>query len=234
MHFIIACLLIVGPTSPQAETIELETRGLLSAKTRMLIPTHFEQTSEEMLQAKYPSKSRPTTVLMDERGTVNVSLSHPTYATSTKELKEAHRALERMFCSQDPSVIWYRSELSSINDQECFILELLTPASDTGVYNILVVTSLENRILIISVNPIKELIERWLSTGRRMVESITVNLGGGTASSSPLPTVARVSSGLTGQPASLGNLHQNDRREIGLGTIRKEEQNGRPPILSET
>jgi hypothetical protein len=168
----LACFLLVGGTLPQAETIQLETRNLLDGKIQMLIPTHFGPMSEELIRVKYPKEGRPTIVLSNERGTVNIAVNHTSNVMSPKDLDEVHRAFDRMFRNQYPSATWYRSERTTLNGQECFILELLTPAVDTEIHNIIVVSSLESRMLIISTNLTKELVAEWLPITQKMIESI--------------------------------------------------------------
>ncbi len=168
----LACFLFVGGTRPQAATIQLETRNLLDGKIQMLVPTHFEPMSEELIRVKYPMERRPTFVLSNERGTVNIAYDLKTNALSIEELDEAHRAFEKMFRNAYPSATWYRSERTILNGQECFIFEVLTPAIDTEIHNIIVVFSLKGRMLLISINITKELVKEWLPVARKMVESI--------------------------------------------------------------
>lgn len=168
----LACFLLVHGTPPQAETIQLETRSLLDGKIQMLIPTHFAPMSEELIRAKYPGERRPTFVLSNEPGTVNITVNHTSSAMSPKDLDEAHRAFDKMFRNRYPSATWYRSERTTLNGQECFILEFLTPASDTEIHNIIVVFSLERRMLLISMNLTKELVAEWRPIAQKMVDSI--------------------------------------------------------------
>jgi hypothetical protein len=168
----LACFLLVGGTPPQAETIQLETRNLLDGKIQMLIPTYFGPMSEELIRVKYPMERRPTIVLSNELGTVNIAVNHTTSVMSLKDLDETHRTFERMFRNLYPSATWYRSERTTLNGQECFILELLTPAIDTEIHNIIIVSSLESRMLIIATNLTKELVDKWLPITQKMIESI--------------------------------------------------------------
>jgi hypothetical protein len=138
----------------------------------MLIPTHFGPMDEELIRAKYPGERRPTFVLSNEDGTVNITLNHTKNAMSPKDLDAAHRAFDGMFRNQYPSATWYRSERTTLNDQECFVLELLTPGSDTEIHNIIVVFSFEGRMLLISANLTKELVAEWLPIMQKMIKSI--------------------------------------------------------------
>lgn len=169
---VLACLLLVGGSVPQAEPVPLETRNLLDGKIQMLIPTHFGPMSEELIRVKYSMERRPTIVLSDERGTVNIAVNHTSNVMSPQDLDEAHRAFDRMFRNQYPSATLYRSERTTLNGQECFILELLTPAVDTEIHNTIFVSSLEGRMLLIAINLTKELTAEWLPITQKMTESI--------------------------------------------------------------
>ncbi len=174
LYLVAVCVLITVVVTAAVDAAELETRSLLNGKIQMLIPTHFEPMDEDLLRTKYPSERRPTTVLTNERGTFNVTMNHLADALSTQQLTDAHQAFDEMFRNVYPSATWYRSEVTSINGRDCFVLELLTPAVDAEIHNIIVVTPLENRVLIVSVNLTKELTDQLLSTARQMVDSITV------------------------------------------------------------
>jgi hypothetical protein len=53
-------------------------------------------------------------------------------------------------------------------------MELRTPAIDTEIRNIMLGTSLEDRLLLISFNVTTELEGEWLPTANRIIESVRV------------------------------------------------------------
>lgn len=168
------CLVAAVASLVTAQTMELETRSFLDGKLQLLIPTQFELMDEETLRVKYPSESRPTTVFTDKQGSFNVAVNHTSNAMTLGQLGGFHPVVDQMFRNLYPAATWYRSELTTINGRQCFILELLTPAIDTEVYNIIVGTSLDDRVLLVSVNLTKALAEQYLSTAQQIAMSITV------------------------------------------------------------
>lgn len=170
-----AALVIIGsatPATPAAET--LETRLLLEGKVEMLVPASFQPMPEAMLKLKYPMERRPTLVLSNERGAVSLALNHTQDRLPIKSLPEAHRAVDQMFHNMYPSAQWFRSELTTLNGRQFFVLELRTPALDTEVRNLIVATSLDERLLLVTVNMTKALEEEWLDIANRMIRSIVV------------------------------------------------------------
>jgi hypothetical protein len=73
-----------------------------------------------------------------------------------------------------PSATWYRSEVITQDGRRYFVLELLTPAIDTHIRNIMLGTSFRGRLLLVSFNVTRELEKNWLEVGRRMLSSVKV------------------------------------------------------------
>jgi hypothetical protein len=173
---IAAVLVLLGGAAQiwsRAET-PLETRPLLGGIVKMLVPTAFRPMPEEMLKLKYPMERRPTLVLSNEAGSVSLALKHTRNTLQDEQLAEAHRTFERMFRNLYPSAHWYRSELITLNGRRFALLELRTPAIDTEIRNLMLMTSVDGRLLLISANMTKELEGEWLDVANRMIRSITL------------------------------------------------------------
>ena len=171
-----SALLLYGglaPSSLAAET-SLETRVLLGGMVEMLVPASFQPMPTEMLKLKYPAERRPTLVLSNDAGSVSLALNYTQDPLPSEKLAEAHRDFDHVFRNLYPSAQWFRSELASVNGRQFIVLELRTPAVDTEVRNVLVATSVEGRLLLISVNMTKELEGEWLDVANRMIRSIVV------------------------------------------------------------
>jgi len=157
-----------------ASEVALEKRLLLGGKVEMLVPTTFQPMPEEILKLKYPSERRPTFVLSNERASVSLALNHTQNRVPQAELADAHRAVDKMFRNLYPSAEWFQSELTELNGRQFLIMELRTPAVDTEIRNIMVGTSLDDRLLLVSVNMTKALEETWLEVAHRMIRSIVI------------------------------------------------------------
>jgi hypothetical protein len=162
-----------APPMSGAET-SLETRLLLGGIVEMLVPTAFQPMPEEMLKLKYPMERRPALVLSNDAGSVSLALNHTRDRLPSKELAEAHRAFDRMFRNMYPSAHWFRSELAALNGRQFIVLELRTPAIDTEVRNLIIATSVDERLLLVTVNMTKQLEGAWLDVANRMIRSIVL------------------------------------------------------------
>lgn len=164
-----AILLLVA--FPAIGGVTLAERSLLDDRLTLLVPDSFTQMGGEMLRRKYPSERRPTLVLTNPEGSVNVAVNHTQDALQPSQIAEAHASLEQTFRRVYPSAQWNRSEVVSLGGREFFVLDLRTPGMDTEVRNIMAGTSLDGRLLVIAFNCTRELEPEWGEVGRRIVES---------------------------------------------------------------
>ena len=165
-------LLILGTLPAAAQ--ELASRSFLDGRLTMLIPVGFEPMSEEMLSFKYPSERRPTLVFTDPSGAVNVALNHTRNSVRDDQVPELHQAMDQMFRRLYPSAEWYRSETGQRDGMRYFTLDLITPAIDTEIRNMIFAVSLEGRMLLISFNCVRELEAQWAPLGQQIIDSIMV------------------------------------------------------------
>jgi hypothetical protein len=152
----------------------LETRLFLGGMVEMLVPTAFRPMPEDILKLKYPMERRPTLVLANHAGSVSLALNHTRDPLPSKKLTEAHSAFDRMFRNMYPSAHWFRSELTSLNGRQFILLELRTPGLDTEIRNLMLATSVDERLLLITVNMTKDLEAEWLDVANRMIRSVVV------------------------------------------------------------
>ncbi len=168
-------VLFLAATSSVALEPDLSERALLDGHLTLQVPAAFSQMSKEMMSIKYPAERRPTIVLTNPEGSVNVAVNHTKTALQPHQVGEAHAALEKLFRNMYPSAKWYQSEVTSINGRDFFVLDVRTPAMDTEIRNIIGGTTLDSRFLIVTFNCTRELESAWVDIGRRILESASVS-----------------------------------------------------------
>jgi hypothetical protein len=166
-------LLTVQPRAQSAE-IKLTERALLDGAVTLLIPETFDLMSEELLRLKYPSERRPTVVFSNDRGSVNLATSLTDNPVRPEQIADLHKVMESTFRNLYPSATWYRSEVITQDGRRYFLLDLLTPAIDTQIRNIMIGTSFRGRLLLFSFNVTRGLEKSWLEAGQRMLSSVRV------------------------------------------------------------
>jgi hypothetical protein len=167
-------LLLVYLVEGQAPEPVLETRTALDGRLSLLVPKEFTLMSEEMILKKYPRANRPSLVFTNTQTTINIALDHTAFKVGIEELPKAKQAIRGGLETSFPSAQWFRDELKAINGRQFFVLEMRTPAADTDIRNLMIGTSLEGRLFVITFNVTKALEGTWMPIGNRVVESVQI------------------------------------------------------------
>jgi hypothetical protein len=85
-----------------------------------------------------------------------------------------HKQMDGMFRNVHPSATWFNSGVIDINGRNWLTLNLRTPAIDNEIRNIIVATSVDGRMLLVSFNVTKELEGQWLEAGETIIKSLRV------------------------------------------------------------
>ena len=124
-----------------AKEISLIERSILDGKASIAVPAAFSLMSEEMRKIKYPNENRPAVVYTDERGAVNVAVNLTALSVSPDQLEATHETVVTNFRNLYPSAAWYESRLFEREGRRFFVIDLMTPAIDTEIRNMMLGTS---------------------------------------------------------------------------------------------
>jgi len=157
----------IGQTS-----IKLRTISFSDGNVEIMIPEDFKIMSEEMLKLKYPSANRPTIVYTNDSGSINVALNLTTSSASQDLIPQFKEALQNTFKQVYPSAKWKDNGINTINDKRVGYLELVTPAIDTEVYNLIFFTDVNSQLLLCTFNCTVQYLEEWQSIGHEIMNSL--------------------------------------------------------------
>lgn len=161
-------------TTAFAMKIELETRSLLNDKVELKVPKGFKIMSEEMMKTKYPSESRPTLIYTDETGGINVALNLTQSQASQEMIPSYQEYMVQTFKNLYPSAEWKGSGMKTINGKKVGYLELVTPAMDTEIYNLMFLTDVDGKLLLVTFNCTKKSINEWTPVAKEIMNSLKV------------------------------------------------------------
>ncbi len=171
---IVIIILTIVLTTAFTLPIDLEVKSLLNDKVALKIPKDFDIMSEELLKFKYPSERRPTLVYSNESGGINVVLSL-TQNQATQQMIPVYKDnFVQTFKNLYPSAEWKSSGVKTINGKEVGYLELVTPAMDTEIYNLMFFTDLEGKLLLCTFNCTKKSMEEWTPTAKEIMSSLKI------------------------------------------------------------
>lgn len=167
-------ILTIVFTTAFTVTIDLETKSLLNDKVELKVPKEFDIMSEELMKMKYPSERRPTLVYSNESGGINVALNL-TQNQASQELIPAYKDnFVKTFKNLYPSAEFKDSGVKTINGRKVGYLELVTPAIDTEIYNLMFFTDLDGKLLLCTFNCTKKSIDEWTPTAKEIMNSLKI------------------------------------------------------------
>jgi hypothetical protein len=167
-------LLTLVLISATVATIELETKLFLNNKVELKIPKGFGIMDEEMLKLKYPSQRRPTLVYTNESGGINVAFNLTQSKANQTVIAAYKDNFVQTFKTSYPTAVWLDSGVIVIKGKKVGYLELITPAIDTEIYNLLFFTDLDNKLLLCTFNCTKKDIEAWTPVAKEIRASLKI------------------------------------------------------------
>ncbi len=171
MKYFLSLLLIISCNAFAEELINIDA---LNGKLSILAPANFGPMTKDILEIKYPMSRRPTEVLSNETGSGTLAFNHTNNAMKPSQVVEAHASISKMFHNLYPSAKWIRDEVIQQSGSDFMVMELITPAIDTEIHNIIYGTSVDGRFLLAAFNTTIAASKEWLPIGKKIMASINV------------------------------------------------------------
>jgi hypothetical protein len=158
--------------SAATAAIELEEKILLDKKIALRIPKGFDVMKEEMLKVKYPSERRPTLVYTNASGGINIALNLTTNKASQELIPAYQENFRQTFTKLYPATKDIKSGIEEINGRKVGFIELVTPAIDTEIYNLMFFTDIDGQLLLCTFNCTIKDKAAWQPTAREVMASL--------------------------------------------------------------
>jgi hypothetical protein len=155
-------------------SIILQNLSLLNGKLIIDLPKGFDIMGKEMLDIKYPSSNRPTLVYTNENGTINFAFNHTNNDIPKDKLPEILPAFVKQFSSIYPQIEWFKKGVEKFKGKDFVVLEFITPAIDSKIYNLMYVTVLEGKMLMCTFNCLESQKEEWEIKAKESLNSIVI------------------------------------------------------------
>ena len=137
------------------------------------IPKEFDSMSSDLINVKYPNGNVPTYVLTNKETTINVVVNvtedkmnneviKPFLETMKKTLEKSSEIIETNV---------YEKENHNIGE-----IKFISKASDTDIYNHMIIFSVNDTLRIVSFNSTIELKGEWEKVGEFIIDSLTFSI----------------------------------------------------------
>ncbi|MEG0258726.1 MAG: hypothetical protein RR490_02645 [Niameybacter sp.] len=145
---------------------------VLEGEITLRMPKLFSIMLPELASLKYPSERRPTIIYTDESTTINLAFNMTPHSLADTEVAEFQENMIDMLEQAQPSAEWLDTDVIDINDKTIGFLEVITPAIDGDIYNLMFFAAIDGRALIGTFNCMEEDIETWRPIARAMMETL--------------------------------------------------------------
>ncbi len=165
--------------SPLAEktvgSILLRPAKLLDGELELLVPAGFLQMDESTIRLKYPNESPPTIVLSNDTASVNVAINQTGTPVAPHQLSQVHQQLDAAIRQSQPEISWKFNGFQTHHGRKWIQLEFRSQAVDTQIYNMIMATSANGKMLVVSFNCTESQSLQWLDVGREIINSCRVH-----------------------------------------------------------
>ena len=138
-------------------------------------PKGFKTLSKELIDIKWPNKNGPKWVVGNERGTTTIAYDLKNNDISGYAMKELIPTFDQMMSRVIPGIVWKEKKVIEQSNQEWVYLEMTSSAIDTDIYNMMLLTSYKNQMLIFNFNSTKGEIDKYRSQLGKSINSISLS-----------------------------------------------------------
>lgn len=158
----------------QENTVQLFSKIVLSNKVEIFLPPDFVKMTTEEVSQTYPDpKRRPDIIFKNAEGNVNVSFQHTQKRAFMSEMPEILEQLTARYKS-DPAIEFINSWIEDINDKDYVVLEFVSQGENNKVYNLMLITSLEDKVMMSAFTCGIPVIEKWKDIGNKIMKTIKI------------------------------------------------------------
>lgn len=130
-----------------------ESVAFANEKVSFVVPKGFTRTTKEMVDKKYPRGNAPEHVFSNARTTVSIAAGYTPNANLTVEqLPQFKDFMEQTFERNTPGLRWIARGFKEINGNKWIRLEFQSNAVDTEIRNIILMTALDNGLVMFNFN----------------------------------------------------------------------------------
>jgi len=137
-------------------------------------PEDFKPLGEELIALKWPTNRAPAYVVGTLNGSTTVAYDLKPNKVSQKDLPDLQKTFTQVFNRIIPGIQWKKNEIIQLSGQKWIMIEMTSNAVDTDIYNIMLVTGYEGKMLVFNFNSTKEDFPKYEAKLRKSLRSITL------------------------------------------------------------
>jgi hypothetical protein len=146
----------------------------LSGAFVLNVPTLLQPMDDEMFLLKYPLEDLGRTrAYANNDGTVSLLISPRSEHATIADLPKYKQLFYERF-AKNPLIDFRKNEITQINGRDFIRLEMITPAADTQIYNLMLITVIHTELILCTFNCTTDLQQEWQPIAEQMIASAKV------------------------------------------------------------
>lgn len=176
----ILLLIAAASLSIQCLAVSLTNRDVLNGLISIDIPTEFTPLDQETLALKFPRTTPPEEGYSNDNASVTIVFRLKTGSPpmTINDLRPLQTTMTKAFNNLKIATRWHQNKIMKINGHDWLVLEFTSPAIDTPIRNLMVVTAVDGKLVAASFNTSSGQAKKWMPVGRKMINSIRTNASG--------------------------------------------------------
>lgn len=153
----------------QAGTVEVGETGVT-----FVAPDGFGPMPKEWIELKWPNRNGPRFVVGNERASTTIAYDVKPIDLSTTSLETLKGQFEQTLSRVIPGIQWKSNKVIQHAGQEWVYLEMTSSAVDTDVYNIIMMTGIDDQTVVLNFNSTREDFPKYEDALRKTMNSIRI------------------------------------------------------------
>ena len=166
---IILSLIVMTAVTVHAETFYLDGQNI-----SFDAPQGFTELSGEEIALKFPSSRAPQFVVGNEKRSTTIAYDLKQDRVQLSDLPDFKNAMIQMFNRIVPGIQWKQDQIVEINGREFVHFEFVSSAVDADIYNIMLTTSYQDRMLVFNFNSTVADFEAYEEQLRQTISTISI------------------------------------------------------------
>ncbi|MFW5389581.1 hypothetical protein [Yersinia sp. 2542 StPb PI] len=140
---------------------------VFGGKAYIEMPAEFTLMSKEMLATKYPQQNAPQEAYSVEQGSVSFAFSDSNSAIPDGKLAEVVNMMKKQFAPFKPTL-----EEKDVDGRKAYIITMDTPAADGTIKNVMLLTTIDGKLVIATFNTTEALADKYIDVGKNALLSL--------------------------------------------------------------
>lgn len=152
--------------------IKMEKMNLLNGKVEFNSPTELTKMTDEMWSLKYKNKPKPTFVVSDKNGGVNLIADTTNQSASESQLGLWKDFQIEQLKKNRPDLKVLNGGVKVVNGKKVGYFKFITQTIDQKIFNYYFFTIVDGKILLFTFNCIEKLRVNWKKSADEIVTSL--------------------------------------------------------------